>query len=191
MAKPTLSAQPGVSAKSTAPTDAPDRRATVETKDATRPETNAPAVVQAAQEPQAAYSIDWYVFGNGGTNGTSANYALTGTAGQTAVGPATSSSYDLYQGFWQDFGGGGCCTGRTGNVDLAGGFPTEVDSSDLGELVNYLFAPPGSVVLACVDEADVDAGGGPFPGSVDSTDLGALVSYLFSPPGTVVLPDCP
>lgn len=81
------------------------------------------------------------------------------------------------------------CLGRTGNVDMSGEPPIEVDSSDLGELVDYLFSPPGTVVLKCIDEADVDAQGGPNP--VDSSDLGALLNYLFSSPGSVVLPDCP
>lgn len=84
---------------------------------------------------------------------------------------------------------GGCGDQRTGNIDMTGAYPTEVDSSDLGFLVNYLFSPPGSVVLPCVPEADVDAVGGPNP--IDSSDLGMLVNYLFSPPGTVALPGCP
>lgn len=82
-----------------------------------------------------------------------------------------------------------CCVGRTGDVDQTGAFPTEIDSSDLGTLVNFLFSPPGAVVLPCPEEADVDAQGGPNP--VDSSDLGTLVNFLFSPPGTVTLPDCP
>lgn len=83
----------------------------------------------------------------------------------------------------------GCCTGRTGDVDVSQNEPFEVDSSDLGALVSYLFAPPGTVQLPCEEEADVNAQGGAFP--VDSSDLGALVNYLFSPPGTVTLPACP
>lgn len=84
-----------------------------------------------------------------------------------------------------------CCEGRTGDVNLKGSPPAEVDSSDLGVLVDFLFSPLCSVALPCVYEADVDVSGGTFPGSVDSTDLGALVNYLFAPPGTVTLPDCP
>lgn len=83
-----------------------------------------------------------------------------------------------------------CCEGRTGDVDQAGTFPAEIDSSDLGTLVNFLFSPPGTVILPCVGEADVDGSGGPFPGRIDSTDLGTLVNFLFSPPGTVTLPTC-
>jgi hypothetical protein len=72
-----------------------------------------------------------------------------------------------------------CCDGRTGNIDLVG----------VGGLVDFLFLPPGSVTLPCVDEADVDALGGVNP--VDLSDLGILVDFLFLPPGSVTLPDCP
>jgi hypothetical protein len=82
-----------------------------------------------------------------------------------------------------------CCEGRRGDVNVAGVFPTEIDSSDLGRLVQFLFDTTLMIVLPCTNEADVDALGGPFP--IDSSDLGALVSFLFSPPGSVILPDCP
>jgi hypothetical protein len=82
-----------------------------------------------------------------------------------------------------------CCTDRTGNVDLTGTIPTEVDLSDLGLMVDFIFNPPGTVVLPCIGEADVDALGGANP--TDLSDLGILVDFLFNPPGTVVLPDCP
>lgn len=82
-----------------------------------------------------------------------------------------------------------CCQGaRTGDVDVSYNDPIEIDSSDLGALVNFLFSPPGAVVLPCPGEADVDGQGGPNP--IDSSDLGVLVNYLFSPPGSVVLPAC-
>jgi hypothetical protein len=84
-----------------------------------------------------------------------------------------------------------CCLGRTADVDMTGASPNEIDSSDLGYLVAFLFDQTGTVVLPCVPEADVNASGGPFPGSVDSSDLGILTQYLFSTPGSVTLPVCP
>lgn len=81
-----------------------------------------------------------------------------------------------------------CCEGRTGDVDMSHDDPSEVSSEDLGELVNYLFSPPGTFMMSCPAEGDVDASGGPSP--IDSSDLGSLVNYLFSAPGTVILPDC-
>lgn len=82
----------------------------------------------------------------------------------------------------------GCCSLRRGDVDMTGTYPTEVDSGDLGLLVQYLFSPPGTVEFSCLKEADIDAGGGSNP--IDSTDLGLLVAFLFSPPGSMALPDC-
>jgi hypothetical protein len=135
------------------------------------------------------YNIPWYVIATGGGEGNSANYSLNATVGQTATDQGSSASYTVLHGYWQNFVSG-CCLGRTGNVDLTGVFPTDVDSSDLGLLVNFLFSPPGTVTLPCVPEADVDALGGPNP--VDSSDLGLLVAFLFAdPPGSVALPDCP
>lgn len=90
-----------------------------------------------------------------------------------------------------DIGDACCCVGaRTGDVDVSYNDPNEVDSSDLGALVNYLFSPPGTGQLPCTNEADVNAEGGPNP--VDSSDLGLLVAFLFAqPPGSAVLPECP
>jgi hypothetical protein len=83
----------------------------------------------------------------------------------------------------------GCCMGRTGDIDISHNEPNEVDLTDLGKLVDFLFSEPGTVILPCPEEADVDAGGGANP--VDLTDLGKIVDYLFSTPGTVTLPACP
>ncbi|HEX2896817.1 MAG TPA: hypothetical protein VHP63_02060, partial [candidate division Zixibacteria bacterium] len=59
---------------------------------------NAPAEIQPTPAPAqielpnatavqaAAYSIDWFVIAAGGGSGTSTNYAMDGTIGQTAVG---------------------------------------------------------------------------------------------------------
>jgi PKD repeat protein len=82
-----------------------------------------------------------------------------------------------------------CCDGRTGNVDGIGTYPTEIDLSDLGLMVDFLFQPPGTVILPCEQEADVDALGGTNP--VDLSDLGILVDFLFLPPGSITLPSCP
>ena len=81
-----------------------------------------------------------------------------------------------------------CCVGRTGDIDVSGIEPNEVDLSDLGLLADFLFADINPIALPCVGEADVDALGGSNP--VDLSDLGLLVEYLFSPPGSVELPNC-
>jgi hypothetical protein len=81
-----------------------------------------------------------------------------------------------------------CCEGRRGNVDLLGVSPNEVDMSDLGLLVDFLFSAPGTIELPCEREADMDGSGGDAP--IDLTDLGMIVEFLFSEPGTVFLNLC-
>ena len=45
------------------------------------------------------------VFGNGGGEGTSANYTLNGTLGQTLTGTQTSASFEKEIGFWNQYSG--------------------------------------------------------------------------------------
>jgi len=139
------------------------------------------AAVQLAQKaPLTGEQIKWQVVsGGGGHQSISTNYSMSSTAGQTAVGTISSASYNVHQGFWQNFsgGGGGCCAslsadGRTGNVD---GDPGKgVDISDLSALIDFLyisFTPPPCMLSANVD-GDIDDG-------VDISDLSALIDYLY------------
>jgi hypothetical protein len=48
---------------------------------------------------QSGEQIKWQVIGGGGGRGISTNYVLTGTVGQTAAGPATSTNFKINQGF--------------------------------------------------------------------------------------------
>ncbi len=120
-------------------------------------------------EPAAGEEINWQVISSGGTRGTSPNFVLNGTVGQTAVGFGSSTNYGLSHGFWQEFGGG-CCIGIRGNVDGDPGDATNV--ADLTFLVDFLFfegpAPP------CFEEGDVDASG-----AINVADLTYLVDFLF------------
>jgi len=127
--------------------------------------------------PNAGEQIKWQVISGGGNRGTSASYVLSGTVGQMAVGLGTSASYKINQGFWQNFAPTSCCTGTTGNVNMAG----IVDLSDLSALVSYLTG--GGYVLTCIPEANINSAG-----IVDLSDLSALVSYLTG--GGYVLPNC-
>ncbi len=114
--------------------------------------------------------INWQVISSGGTKGSSTNFQLNGTLGQTAVGYGSSTSYGLSHGFWQEFGGGGCCVGIRGNVDGDGADACNV--ADLTYLVDFLFfegpAPP------CFEEGDVDGSE-----AINVADLTYLVDYLF------------
>ncbi len=131
----------------------------------------------AAAEPATGEEINWQVISSGGTEASSTNFVLKGTAGQTAVGSGSSASFGLSHGFWQE-SAGGCCNGDgiRGNVDNIAGAGGEIDVADLTFLVAYLFqsgnAPP------CMDEGNVDgitSVGGP----IDVADLTFLVEYLF------------
>ena len=117
-------------------------------------------------EPATGEEINWQVISSGGTKGTSANFGLNGTIGQTVVGSGSSASFGLSHGFWQEFGGG-CCNKR-GDVDDSGG----IDVGDLTYLVAYLFQ--GGPAPPCPEEGDVDGSGG-----IDVGDLTYLVAYLF------------
>ncbi len=123
-----------------------------------------------SNEPASGEEINWQVISSGGTEGTSANFALKGTVGQTAVGFGSSPSYGLSHGFWQEFGGGGCCVVIRGNVD--GDEADACNVADLTYLVDYLFfdgpAPP------CTEEGDVEGSG-----AINVADLTYLVDYLF------------
>jgi len=76
-----------------------------------------------------------------------------------------------------------CCRGIRGNVD--GDAEDNIDISDLVYLVDFMFndGPEPS----CLEEADVDGGGGSTP--VDIADLVYLVDYMFNSGPLPV--DCP
>jgi len=105
-------------------------------------------------------------------DGSSTNYSMRGTAGQTAVGAGSSENYNVSHGFWQTSGGDfDCCVGITGNVDNDGG--DNIDISDLVYLVDYMFS--GGPPPECLEEADLDISGG-----IDISDLVYLVDYMFT-----------
>ena len=122
--------------------------------------------------------INWQVISSGGGSGSSTNYVLTGTVGQTAVGAGTSANYGILHGFQQNFAGSGGCCQLGGDVDHSGG----IDVSDLGYTVDYLFR--GGPIAPCAEEGDVDGSGG-----IDVSDLGYIVDYLFR--GGPPPPPCP
>lgn len=129
--------------------------------------------------------INWQVISAGGGSGSSTNYVLIGTVGQTAVGTGTSTNYGIIHGFQQDFagGGGGCCDqvfpdGMRGDANYEDG----VDVSDLTFIVDYLFR--GGPEPPCFEEGDVDGSGG-----IDVADLTYIVDYLFR--SGAAPPPCP
>ena len=122
--------------------------------------------------------INWDVISSGGTFGSSTNYAIRGTVGQTAVGYGSSTNYGVSHGYWHETGSSGCCNGdgMRGNVDGLVQAGSEVNVADLSYLVEYLFR--GGPVPPCVDEGNVNGISG-MAGPIDVSDLTYLVAYLF------------
>lgn len=122
--------------------------------------------------PQTGEQINWQVISSGGTYGTSTNYILSGTIGQTAIGIGTSTNYQLNSGYWQNFAsGGGCCVGIRGNVDNDPG-----DNIDIADLVYFVtFSFGGGPAPVCFEEADVDGSLG-----LDIADIVYMVTYMFA-----------
>ena len=92
----------------------------------------------AAQIARNGEQVKWQVVAAGGAKGTSTNYILSGTAGQTAVGPGSSTGYKVLQGYWQNF-----VIGPSYTCGDASGDAT-VDISDVVYLIAYLYkgGPP-------------------------------------------------
>ena len=123
--------------------------------------------------PSTGEQIRWQVISGGGNRGTSTNFTLSGTVGQTAIGPGTSASYKHHAGFWQNFSSGsGCCVGVTGNVDCDLG--NGIDIEDLTRLVDFMFISLSP--LCCPGEANVD---GDSTTVIDISDLTRLIDYLY------------
>lgn len=116
---------------------------------------------------RAGEEIHWQVIAGGGGDAASPSYFVSGTAGQTAVGAASSENYGLGQGFWQSFSPGSCCTLR-GDYNDDG----SVKVSDLTALIAYLFrgGPPPD----CPEHGDCNA-----DGTIKVSDLTLLIAYLF------------
>ena len=119
------------------------------------------------------FGLWWQVISSGATDGSSSNFALRATVGQTATGYGESENFGLSHGFWQELdGGGGCCMGPIrGNVDNDPG--DNIDISDLVFLVDYMFN--GGPDPVCPEEADVTGESG-----IDISDLVYLVDYMFN-----------
>ncbi len=141
--------------------------------------------------PTAGEEINWWVIAAGGGPGTSTNYMLEGTVGQTAVETGTSTNYEVHHGFWQLFSqAGDCCRGRVGDANgLLGDEPT---LGDIMMLVNAKYIAMTCEVLPCMTEADVNQSGGANPVCDDITlvDIMTLVSYLYIVGPSLGLPDC-
>lgn len=123
--------------------------------------------------PATGERIKWQVIAGGGRKGSSTNYILSGTAGQTAVGTGTSTDFGLIEGFWQDFAPACMC----GDADGSGIFTI----SDAVFLINYIFAGGPAPNLICLGDADGN-------GMISISDAVYLINYIFAGGAA---PQCP
>ena len=66
-------------------------------------QSNGQTLAPTLKSPPSGEQIKWQVVAAGGTRGSSTNFILTGTAGQTAVGNGTSTNFAIGRGYWQNF----------------------------------------------------------------------------------------
>lgn len=142
-----------------------------------------PIMVLADQE--AGEQIEWQVFASGGV-GTSTNMILASAVGQTATGSGSSTNFYLLEGFWQDFGVGGCCIGIRGNANSDAEDKTNV--GDITFLIDYLYGSPAGPAPACRDEGNVNADA---EDAINVGDITYLIDYLFGIPGGPAPQPCP
>ncbi len=124
---------------------------------------------EATQPGRFGETIDWQVISSGGTDGSSTNYQLMGTAGQTAVGTGSSTNYGLNQGYWQEFAVQECdCI--PGDADGN----AMINIADVVYLINFIFGGgPGPVPYAiCSGDADCNC-------MVNIADVVFLISFIF------------
>lgn len=132
--------------------------------------------------------INWQVISAGGTKGSSANFILRNTVGQTATGHGVTESFGLSHGYWYATEPQGCCVLRgdvAGNEDPGQvGIPDgSVLVDDIVYLVDYLFK--GGTAPTCLDEGDCAI---PLDGEILVNDIVYLVDYIFK--GGPAPPSC-
>lgn len=138
-----------------------------------------PAVPESGPQISAAIAsgeqVKWKVVSGGGSRGSSASYILSGTIGQTAAGVGASASYELSQGFWQDYSSGCMCGDADGNLIFT--------ISDAVYLINYIFA--GGPVPCTIQAGDADGNG-----IITISDAVYLINYIFAGGPAPACPAC-
>jgi hypothetical protein len=117
---------------------------------------------------KAGEEINWQVISSGGCQeGTSADFILSGTVGQTAVGMGSSPAYGLSHGYWQDFGGSsGPCDCEPGEMN--------------GDAVVNIFDVTGTISFLYL------GGAAPIPYEICSGDMNADCTVnIFDVTGTI------
>ncbi len=121
-------------------------------------------VCSTATGETTAYQVGWQVVAGGKTSTSSINYRLEGTVSQLAVGPISSSTYSIQQGFWSP--------GISFLCGDADGFGS-VSVSDVVYLINYIFV--GGLAPFPLQAGDVDCAG-----IINISDAVYLINYIFA-----------
>lgn len=119
----------------------------------------------------AGEEINWQVISAGGDiGGSSANFRLSGTLGQTAVGGGASAALRLHHGFWQAFVTGTVCDCVPGDANADG----TTNVGDAVYIINYVFksGPPPSPYAVCSGDAQADC-------SCNVGDAVYIITYVF------------
>jgi hypothetical protein len=119
--------------------------------------------------PVAGEEINWQVISSGGDiDGSSTNFLLSGTVGQTAVGVGSSDNFGLSHGFWQELEGVCDCIPGDANGD------GEVNIGDAVYLIAYVFkgGPPPTPYPLCSGDANCDC-------EVNIGDAVYIIAYVF------------
>jgi hypothetical protein len=120
-------------------------------------------------DPAAGEEINWQVISSGGDiGGSSANFKLSGTVGQTAVGAGGSDNFGLSHGFWQEIAE--VCDCMPGDANNDG----EVNVGDAVYLISYVFkgGPPPVPYAICSGDANCDC-------QCNVGDAVFIISYVF------------
>ena len=142
-----------------------------------------PIMINADQE--TGEQINWQVFASGGF-GASTSMVLGSAVGQTATGFGSSTNFFLVEGFWQDFGFGGCCIGLRGNANSDA--EDKANIADVVFLIDYLFGLPPGPEPACRDEGNVN---GDIEDKVNIGDVTYMIEYLYGIPLGPAPQPCP
>ncbi len=115
----------------------------------------------------AGEQIKWQVLSSGGNRGTSTNYVVSGTVGQTATGTGTSTNYKVSHGYWQNFAPASCCV-KPGDANNNG----TVNALDVTFIINFLYKHGAAPV--CPAQADVNGNG-----VTNALDVTYLINFLY------------
>jgi len=129
-------------------------------------------VMDAADNPTSGEEINWQVISGGGDiDGSSTNFRLSGTAGQTAVGAGGSDNFGLSHGFWGSSGGSGECECIPGDANGDG----QINVGDAVYTIAYVFTggSPPTPYDPCSGDANCD-------GQCNVGDAVYTIAYVFS-----------